>query len=320
MSRTTAVAGREVTLTASIGKAVARDGSDDGSLLRDADTALHAAKRAGGNRCVVFDDALRNRAVARLDVEAQLRRALDAGELVAHHQPITRIDGTWRGTEALVRWQHPQRGLLAPFSFLDVAEESGLVVPLGQQVLRAACADAARWRLLRPGFAVSVNIAARHLASGHVVDDVVAALDAARLPGDALTLEITETALLVDDEVVGAALQALRALGCHVALDDFGTGYSSLAHLRDFPVDVLKVDRSFVAAAPSSAEAARLLRGICSLGRALGLTVVAEGVEDAAARAAAVAGGADLLQGYLFGRPAPAATIDAALGSPEAAR
>ena len=307
------LAGRDVAVGMSIGVAVAEPASDDEGLLRDADTALYAAKRAGRRRWVRLDDALRARALARLDDEAALRAGLAAGELVPHYQPITALDGAWESCEALVRWNHPQRGVLAPWAFLDVAEESGLVVELGQQVLRRACADLAGWRRTHPLLTVAVNVAARHLLSGHLVDDVVGALDAAGLPASALTVEITETALLTSDEVVSATLECLRAMGCRIALDDFGTGYSSLTHLRDFQVDVLKVDRSFVAAAPASAEAAKLLRAVCQLGRGLDLTVVAEGVEDAAVRAAAVAAGAHLLQGYLLGRPVPAGEIERAL-------
>jgi len=307
------LAGRDVAVGMSIGVAVSEPASDDEGLLRDADTALYAAKRAGRRRWVRLDDALRARALARLDDEAALRFGLAAGELVPHYQPITAVDGTWESCEALVRWNHPQRGVLPPWAFLDVAEESGLVVDLGQQVLRRACADLAGWRRTHPLLTVAVNVAARHLLSGHLVDDVVQALDAAGLPASALTVEITETALLTSDDVVSATLQCLRAMGCRIALDDFGTGYSSLTHLRDFQVDVLKVDRSFVAAAPTSAEATKLLRAVCQLGRGLDLTVVAEGVEDAEVRAAAVAAGAHLLQGYLLGRPAPAGEIERAL-------
>jgi len=309
------LAGRDVAVGMSIGLAVAEGTSDDEALLRDADTALYAAKRAGRRRWVRLDEALRTRALTRLDDEAALRAGLQAGQLVPHYQPITALDGTWESCEALVRWDHPQRGVLSPAAFLDVAEESGLVVELGQQVLRRALADLARWRRLRPHLTVAVNVAAQHLLSGHLVDDVVAALDAAALPASALTVEVTETALLVSDEVVSAALRSLRAMGCRVALDDFGTGYSSLTHLRDFEVDVMKVDRSFVAAAPTSAEATRLLRAVCLLGRSLELTVVAEGVETPVVRSAAVAAGAHLLQGYLLGRPAPAEEVARALAA-----
>ena len=307
------LAGRDVAVGMSIGLAVADETSDDEALLRDADTALYAAKRAGRRRWVRLDAELRTRALTRLDDEAALRAGLEAGQLVPHYQPITALDGTWESCEALVRWDHPQRGVLSPAAFLDVAEESGLVVELGRQVLRRALADLARWRRARPHLTVAVNVAAQHLLSGHLVDDVVEALDAAALPASALTVEVTETALLVSDDVVSAALRSLRAMGCRVALDDFGTGYSSLTHLRDFEVDVMKVDRSFVAAAPTSAEATRLLRAVCLLGRSLELTVVAEGVETEVVRSAAVAAGAHLLQGYLLGRPVPAAEVARAL-------
>ena len=313
--------GREVTVGASIGVAVRspsdrrnRD-TDEDALLREADTAMYAAKRAGEGPVVVFEDTLRRRAVARLEDEQGLRRALQRGELRVHYQPIVRLDdlGT-EGFEALVRWQHPERGLLGPGSFLPTAEETGLVVPVGQQVLREACAAlAAWWRTGAPG-RMSVNVSAQHLATGSLRDDVEQALDASGLEPDALTLEITEQALVVSHEKAAAVLSDLRARGCQVALDDFGTGYSSLAYLRHLPVDVLKIDRTFVAGALTPADDGQLLSAITALGASLGLRTVVEGVETPVELAAARAAGATHVQGYLLGRPRPVP----ALGGPAA--
>ena len=306
------VDGREVTVGASIGVAVRRPDDaagpdpDEDALLREADTAMYAAKRAGEGPVVVFEDTLRRRAVARLEDEQGLRRALQRGELRVHYQPIVRLaDGGTDGFEALVRWQHPDRGLLGPGAFLPTAEETGLVVPVGRAVLHEACAALAAWRRTGAPGRMSVNVSAQQLATGTLRDDVERALDAAGLPAEALTLEITEQALVVSHEKAAAVLSELRARGCQVALDDFGTGYSSLAYLRHLPVDVLKIDRTFVAGAVTPPDDGRLLSAIASLGASLGLRTVVEGVETSAELAAARAAGATHVQGYLLGRPAP---------------
>ena len=304
--------GREVTVGASIGVALRSTAhltaahADEDALLREADTAMYAAKRAGEGPVVVFEDTLQRRAVARLEDEQGLRRALQRGELRVHYQPIRRLDDlSTEGFEALVRWQHPQRGLLAPGTFLPTAEEAGLVVPLGRHVLGAACTDlAARRRTGAPG-RVSVNVSAQHLSTGTLRDDVEQALEVSGLEADALTLEITEQALVISHEKAAAVLGDLRERGCQVALDDFGTGYSSLAYLRHLPVDVLKIDRTFVAGASISADDARLLSAITALGTSLGLRTVVEGIETPRELAAARAAGATHVQGYALGRPLP---------------
>ena len=304
--------GREVTVGASIGVAVrsADDPSaaavDEHALLREADTAMYAAKRAGEGPVVVFEDTLRRRAVARLEDEQGLRRALQRGELRVHYQPILRLDDlTTDGFEALVRWQHPDRGLLGPGSFLPTAEETGLVVPLGQSVLLEACATLAAWRRTGTPVRMSVNVSAQHLTTGTLHDDVERALDATGLPADALTLEITEQVLVASHEKAAAVLSDLRERGCQVALDDFGTGYSSLAYLRHLPVDTLKIDRTFVMGAAASPDHGQLLSAIASLGSSLGLRTVVEGIETPSELAAARAAGATHVQGHLLGRPAP---------------
>ena len=305
--------GREVTVGASIGVTVLaaldqahRDLADEDALLREADTAMYAAKRTGEGPVVVFEDTLRRRAVARLEDEQGLRRALQRDELVVHYQPIVRSgDRRLSGFEALVRWQHPERGLLGPGAFLPTAEETGLVVPLGQHVLRAACAALAAWRRTGAAGRMSVNVSAQHLAAGTLGADVAQALEGSGLQPQDLVLEITEQALVVSHEKAAAVLAELRERGCQVALDDFGTGYSSLAYLRRLPVDVLKIDRTFVTGAATESNDGRLLSAITALGSSLGLRTVVEGIETEGELQAARAAGATHVQGYLLGRPGP---------------
>lgn len=311
--------GREVTVGASIGVSVhegvaggGHDLADEDALLREADTAMYAAKRTGEGPVVVFEDTLRRRAVARLEDEQGLRRALQRDELRVHYQPILRSDDLrLSGFEALVRWQHPDRGLLGPGAFLPTAEETGLVVPLGQHVLRAACVALAAWRRTGPGgmrSRMSVNVSAQHLATGTLGADVELALEGTGLQPEDLVLEITEQALVVSHEKAAAVLAELRERGCRIALDDFGTGYSSLAYLRRLPVDVLKIDRTFVTGAATESNDGRLLSAITALGASLGLTTVVEGIETEAELQAARTAGATHVQGYLLARPSPEPT------------
>ncbi len=308
-----ALDGREVTVGASIGVSLRErldhagtDLCDDDALLREADTAMYAAKRTGEGPVVVFEDTLRRRAVARLEDEQGLRRALQRDELRVHYQPIVRSDDLrLSGFEALVRWQHPERGLLGPGAFLPTAEETGLVVPLGQAVLRSACAALAAWRRTGAPGRVSVNVSAQHLATGTLGDDVARALDDTGVRPEDLVLEITEQALVMSHEKAAAVLAELRERGCSVALDDFGTGYSSLAYLRRLPVDVLKIDRTFVTGAATGSNDSQLLSAITALGASLGLQTVVEGIETEGELQAARAAGATHVQGYLLGRPGP---------------
>jgi diguanylate cyclase (GGDEF)-like protein/PAS domain S-box-containing protein len=299
---------RDVTLGASVGLAYAGRSTDDDALLRDADTALYAAKRDGRARVRVFDEALRERALSRLEDEAALRRGLVAGEIIPHYQPIFDRHGRLHSVEALVRWYHPARGLLTPASFLEMAQETGLVVDIGREVLWHGAHQVRRWRTRLPHLRLSINIDAQHIMGGGLLEDLDRTLRETGLGYDALLLEITESALVAGDRVT-ETMQQLRALGCHIAVDDFGTGFSSLAYLRDFPVDVLKVDRSFVAGS-NHPRGATLLNGICALGRSLGMMLVSEGVETEHERDNVVAAGTDLLQGYLLGLPGPAEGLD----------
>ena len=307
-----AVAGTEVTTTTSIGIAVLADHHDavDG-LLRDADAAMYLAKARGRHRTEVCDDALRDAAGRRLEMERHLRRSLDVGRFEVHYQPEVAIgsDGRDRvvGVEALARWDHPERGLLEAGDFIELAEETGLIVELGRWVLGEACRQAGRWLDDRPGaeLTVRVNLSPRQLAQPELVDGVVEALARSGLPPAALCLEITETALM-DDPVHGArVLTELHDLGVRLAVDDFGTGYSSLAQLKRFPVDVLKIDRSFVVGLGVEAEETAIVEAIISMARALGLEVVAEGVERPEQLDELRRLGCHRAQGWLWARAEP---------------
>jgi EAL domain-containing protein (putative c-di-GMP-specific phosphodiesterase class I) len=252
-------------------------------------------------------------AVERLTLEAELRRAFEQDELTVHYQPIVDLaaDRIW-GVEALVRWLHPTRGVLAPDAFLATAEETGLIDRLSRQVLSQACAQAQTWRRSMPELAdlsISVNLGAGQLVEPGLVALVREVLADSGLDASALILEITEGAMMHDTDVVIATLTALKALGVRVAVDDFGTGYSSLAYLQRFPIDILKVDKSFIDALDDATEPAALAHAIISLSQALDLIPVAEGVERAEQRDELRRLGCNLAQGYLFARPADAATV-----------
>jgi diguanylate cyclase (GGDEF)-like protein len=288
-----ALGGKQLHLRASVG--VADAGAD---LLRNADLAMYAAKASGSNRCALFSEDMHVEALARLDRREQLERAIAREELVLHYQPIVALDGGAPvGFEALVRWQHPERGLLGPGEFIPLAEESGLIVPLGAWVLREACREAAAW----PGAPyISVNVASAQLEQPGFPGEVAAALAETGLPAERLVIELTERSLVGAAE--GERLQAVRRLGVRLAIDDFGTGYSSLDYLRRFPMDVLKIDRSFTRGAAADDP---LLRAIVAMGHSLGLVLVPEGIEDAEQGAALRALGCELGQGFHYGRPAP---------------
>jgi diguanylate cyclase (GGDEF)-like protein len=304
-------AAREVTVGASVGVAYADAGTEltPEDLVRDADVAMYQAKQRGRGRVEVFDDVLRIAVERRLQTEDDLRHAIDRGEIRTYYQPI--VDGTTAavlGFEALARWQHPTGGLLGPGDFIEVAEESGLIVPLGAEILTQACAQAVRWREDHPGHAhlhVAVNVASAQLAHRSFVPTIEAVLAETGLDPDALWLEITETTIMADTEAAAETLRAIRALGVHLAIDDFGTGYSSLTYLRRFPVETLKIDRSFVAGIGRDREDEVIVDMILSLARALDLRVVAEGVETAEQLEQLRHLGCGLMQGFYFSRPMP---------------
>jgi PAS domain S-box-containing protein len=295
----------EVTVGASIGVATTLDQADAQELLRQADLAVYVAKDAGKGRSLRYEASLHSAVVDRLRLRADLEQAVADGAFVLDYQPIVALaTGHTAGFEALVRWQHPVRGLLSPLEFIELAEESGLIVPLGEWVLRHAVRAAARWHELRPGDSphVNVNVSARQFRSPGFVELVRAELAESRLPPASLTLEITES-MLVRESGAGEALNTLRADGVKVAIDDFGTGFSSLSYLRSLPVDVLKLDKSFVDTITSSREQHAIITAITQLARALGLEVVAEGIETVEELDVLVAMGCGFGQGYLLSRP-----------------
>jgi diguanylate cyclase (GGDEF)-like protein len=295
--------GKRLSLRASIGIASTDTGDD---LLRNADLAMYAAKAAGTNRCAVFTRDMHVNAVERLDRREQLERAIENEELVLHYQPIVDLDlGRVAGFEALVRWQHPLRGFLGPGEFIPLAEETGLIVPLGRWVLRESARQAALWA---GAPYLSVNVASAQLEQPGFVDEVASALADSGLDASRLMLEVTESSLVGDAEA--ERLQALRRLGVRLAIDDFGTGYSSLSYLRRFPMDVLKIDRSFTR---DACEDSALLQAIVAMGESLGLVLIPEGIEEPEQADELRALGCRLGQGYLFGRPVPADQLTGAL-------
>ncbi|ROR34508.1 bifunctional diguanylate cyclase/phosphodiesterase [Inmirania thermothiophila] len=302
------VEGRQLFLRASIGIAVApEDAEDPDSLLQHADAAMYEAASAGGGRYHFFAIALEEQARRRLDLEGALRKALERGELLLHYQPqVDLSDGAIVGAEALVRWRHPERGLIPPGEFIPVAEESGLVVPLGEWVLREACRQAYRWRVEGlPPVRVAVNLSARQFAAGDLAELVERILDETGMEPHYLELELTESALMADTDRAARTLGALRELGVHVAVDDFGTGYSSMAYLRRFPLSALKIDQAFVRGLPGSEEDAAIVGATAALARALGLRTVAEGVATKAQWLKLLQLRVDEIQGELTGWSGP---------------
>jgi diguanylate cyclase (GGDEF)-like protein/PAS domain S-box-containing protein len=302
----------QAVVTASIGVVHASGQLGDHDLLRDADVAMYKAKADGKNRVVVFEASMQERVVTRLRLENELRAAVERGEFELYYQPYVDLDSRMIvGLEALVRWHHPTRGLLLPGEFIEVAEDTGLIVPLGQWIVRQACMQAGIWRQLdtdRP-LTISVNLSPRQLYDPLFVGIAARAIADAGLPPGMLTIEITENLLLGDAALAGTRLAELRALGIHIAVDDFGTGYSSLAYLRRYPVDVLKIDRTFVHPLTDGPRQAALVRSIIDLATALDVGTVAEGVERPEQASALSTLGCHVAQGFYFARPQPAPAI-----------
>ena len=302
-----------IVATASGGVAVADAESSPASLLRDADLAMYAAKRAGGARCATFDVTMHDAARRRSALIAEFPRALRAGEFHVDYQPVFRLaDGATVGVEALVRWQHPSRGPVAPAEFIEAAEQSGFIVALGEHVLRTACEQAVQWRRAfpdHPELVVSVNLSPRQLAEPDLVSTVATALADSGLPPESLCLEVTEGAVIHDLDDTLPTLRALSAVGIRLALDDFGTGYSSLAYLQRMPVHVLKVDRSFVARLGRDPGDTAIVRTVVELAHQLGLAVTAEGIETPQQLDILRSLSCDTGQGFLRARPGPAAQI-----------
>ncbi|OLF14804.1 putative bifunctional diguanylate cyclase/phosphodiesterase [Actinophytocola xanthii] len=296
----------ELAIPASIGIALASGDAEESAdvLLRDADTAMYTAKRAGGNRFQLFHAELRTALLRRQQDEAELRQALVDEQFVLYFQPIVDLrTGTVSGAEALIRWQHPERGLLPPAPLVELAEETGLIVPLGTWALRAACRQAVRWHRDGIEIGMSVNVSARQLHTADFVDTVDAALRDTGLAPERLTLELTESALVRPSAL--EVLRRIRALGVRVALDDFGTGYSSLSYLQRHPFDLIKIDRSFTGRLGGAPAAAGIVRCVLDLAAVLGTPVVGEGVETVEQARFLASAGCALAQGYHFGRPVP---------------
>ena len=302
--------GHLINIGASVGLASAgRDGLNYDQLLRSADLALYASKNAGRNTFSFFDIGMDQRAVARRNLEIDLRRALALRQFELHYQPQIDLDrDTLVGFEALIRWNHPERGLVSPLDFLPLAEEIGLIVALGDWVLREACQQAARWP---EEVAVAVNVSPRQFDdAGRLVGSIAKALAASGLPGGRLEIEITEGVLLRNDADVLTALHQIRALGVRVAMDDFGTGYSSLSQLHSFPFDKIKIDRSFMTDRGDVDGQNAIIRAITALGVSLGMATIAEGVETSEQLARIRTEGCTSVQGYLFSKPVPVSQID----------
>jgi diguanylate cyclase (GGDEF)-like protein len=308
----------EMTVAVSIGIAIVKDPSvAPDSVIRDADTAMYRAKERGGARFELYDENSRHRATERLELEDALRQAVERSELRVHYQPQVTLDAETglSGFEALVRWEHPQRGLIDAVEFVALAETTGLIVPIGQWVLAQALRQVARWRESRPGITVSVNLSARQLADPGLVASLAMAIrDSGADPG-VLYLEVTEDTVQKDPELAERMLEAFSQLGVKLAVDDFGTGHSSLQSLRHLPLEAIKIDPSFVAGLGANPEDAALLGALVDLGHALGVTVVAEGVETDTQLAHLRDLGCDGAQGYLFSRPVPEDDVHALLGA-----
>ena len=308
-----ALPGSEVVVSVSIGIAACCQGEQTADeLLRNADVAMYGAKTRGKSRSVVFDPTLHDAAISRVQLKSELRLAIQRGGLSIEYQPIVRLsDGELRGVEALVRWRHPVRGMIGPAEFIPLAEEGDMIIDLGRWVLTQACHQARAWQDMNGGrpVPVSVNLSPRQVEAAGFVDEVRQILEASGLGARTLTLEITEGVLMGDTEASIATLGALKQLGIKLAIDDFGTGYSSLSYLQRLPVDILKIDRSFVSTLDTGGADAALVRSIIALGDALGLETVAEGIEEAAQLRELVSLGARFGQGYYFSRPLSVAAM-----------
>lgn len=306
------IADTEVFMSVSIGIAVARSAEDPQGLLRDADTAMHKAKKQGPGGYRLFNEGMHDRAVALLELETDLRRALERNEFVTHYQPVVDlVEHRILGFEALVRWMHPDRGLVPPDGFLRAAEDTGLIVDLGAHVLRTALRQLREWRELDEEYEdifMSVNLSPRQFADPSLVDTIRAVLEETGVPGELLRLELTESVVITDPEAVADSLAEIQELGVTLCIDDFGTGYSALNYLHSFPIDVIKIDRSFISRIREDGEG-DLVETIIALARKLGMTAVAEGVETELQLDRLRKLGSTAVQGFLFSTPldAPAA-------------
>jgi EAL domain-containing protein (putative c-di-GMP-specific phosphodiesterase class I) len=285
------------------------DSGDGQHLIEDADAAMYRSKERGGARTELFDSAMRDNAVRAMRIEQELQRALEHGQLRLYYQPgMDLATGQMVSAEALVRWEHPQRGLILPEKFLGVAEETGLIVPLGEWVVGETCRQLSEWQA-RPETAhlsLSLNLSARELTHPDVVANVLGCVRESGIDPRSLTIEVTEHTAMADGDTGFRALRDLSSEGIRVAIDDFGTGYSSLEQLRRMPVDIVKVDRTFVSGMADNTTDRELVAAVVGMGRALKLCVVAEGIETVEQADALRELGCDIGQGFLFSRPVPA--------------
>jgi diguanylate cyclase (GGDEF)-like protein len=302
-----------VSVRASIGIAMAEEDSAE-ELLRNADIAMYRAKWDGRNRYAVYETGMQEVVQNRMELEMDLREALEKNEFFLAYQPtIDLSDMSPTGVEALIRWQHPERGVLQPDTFIPLLEETGLIVEVGKWVLDRACAQGAAWRAAGHPIAMAVNVSARQLDSDQITTDIEGALASSGLDPEALTIEVTETTLMRNAEETSRRLATIKRLGVRIAIDDFGTGYSSLAHLQRFPVDALKIDRSFISGLKSNREGETLVHSLVQLGKALSIETFAEGIEQADELSLLLDENCDSGQGFLFARPLDVAGTEAFL-------
>jgi diguanylate cyclase (GGDEF)-like protein len=302
------VNGNEIVMSASIGIAVYRlDGNDADTLLKNADAAMYYAKDQGKNNYQYYNDKMNTSAFQEMSLESNLHKALERDEFSLYYQPKIDVkNGSIVGTEALIRWRHPDLGLVSPAQFIPMAEETGLIIPIGEWVLNSACAQLRAWQ--EDGLAplpVAVNLSAKQFHQQNIAATVMRALQDHAVDPRLLELEITESTAMRNPEATSATLRNLKALGVRIAIDDFGTGYSSLSYLKRFPIDSLKIDRSFVADLPGNQDDATIAQAIITMAHALRLKVIAEGVENEAQLEFLTANGCDEMQGYYFSRPLP---------------
>jgi EAL domain-containing protein (putative c-di-GMP-specific phosphodiesterase class I) len=300
--------GRQVVLTTSIGIALyPEDGDNPATLLRHANSAMHHAKSQGRDNYQFYNASLTQNALRRLDLKSNLRLALERNEFFLVYQPqLDLASGRILSLEALIRWRHPEHGLVSPMEFIPVAEECGLIVPIGEWVLRTACTDAARWKVAGHPLRMAVNLSAIQFRSPQLVNRIKDILRQTGFAANLLELEVTEGTLMDHTEATLETLNALRREGMHLSLDDFGTGYSSLSYLKRLPLSNLKVDQSFVRGLPSDEESLAIVRAIVALAKNLGFTVTAEGIETEEQARILNELECETLQGYFIGKPVPA--------------
>jgi diguanylate cyclase (GGDEF)-like protein len=306
--------GEERFVTVSAGVALASSGQQPDDVIANAEAAMYLAKERGRSRHELHDSEQRARVAARLRMEHDLRRALDSSQLWVAYQPIHAVGGVLAAVEALARWTHPEHGFVPPCEFVPIAEDAGLIGALGERILRDACTQVARWRETTPDLRLSVNVSARQVTSSRIVETVARTLSETGLEPDALWLELTEGLLLEDSHGTTETLLELRALGVHLVLDDFGTGYSSLGYLRKYPIEMIKIDRSFIDDLGEDGQGdAAIVAAIVGMARALGMRTVPEGVETQGQLERLIALECDFVQGYHLGRPQPASELEAHL-------